>query len=44
MVNSTVKTLESTYCRCLSCGNIWHEERREPAENHGYHRRRTDVA
>jgi len=43
-VNSTMRTIESTYCRCRVCGNISEAERGEPAHSHGHYRRRTDVA
>jgi uncharacterized Zn finger protein len=42
-VNSTVRTIDSTYCRCLDCQHIWHEERREPPSPSEHKRRKTDT-
>jgi uncharacterized Zn finger protein len=42
-VNSTVRTIDSTYCRCRDCQHIWHEERREPPSPSEHKRRKTDT-
>jgi len=38
-VNTTVVTDMVTYCRCRTCGHIWHVEIDEPARTAVFNRR-----
>jgi len=38
----TAKTVKFLYCRCETCGTLWHEERSAPPSTSGPKRRHTD--
>ena len=41
-VAPTMKTRESTYCRCPLCGHIWHEDRTDARPEPPLKRRKQD--